>query len=69
MTDFSLTEHDKASPLWLRLKIHLQDRLAELRHQNDRPNLTEQQTALLRGQIYGLKDVIALDADRPVIKD
>ena len=31
VTDFQLTEHDKAQGLWLRLRAHLEDRLADAR--------------------------------------
>jgi hypothetical protein len=68
LTDFALTEHDKASSLWLRLKAHFEDRLAEVRQRNDAAH-SEQGTAALRGEIQALKRLIALDADRPVIKD
>lgn len=65
MTDFRLTEHDKASSLWLRFKSHLEDRLADARVRNDNEALTEQQTAILRGRIKCLRGLIELGADRP----
>ena len=54
MTDFQLTEHDKAQGLWLRLRAHLEDRLADARRRNDAA-LTEAETAMLRGEIRCLK--------------
>ncbi len=65
MTDFELTSNDKVSSLWLRLRAHLEDRLADARRRNDQPELPEQQTAVLRGEIRSLKRLIALGEDRP----
>ncbi len=67
MTDFALTEHDKSSPLWLRLKDHFLDRLAIMRARNDNALLTEAETAAIRGEIKCLRGLIALDDDRPVV--
>lgn len=66
MSDFQLSEHDKAQGLWLRLKAHLEDRLALARIRND-TLLTEYETALLRGEIKCLKRIISLGDDRPVL--
>lgn len=66
MSDFQLSEHDKAQGLWLRLRAHLEDRLALARIRND-TLLTEYETALLRGEIRCLKGLIALGNDRPVM--
>jgi hypothetical protein len=65
VTDFQLTEHDKAQGLWLRLKAHFEDRLADARHRNDRVQ-SEHETASLRGEIRCLKQLIRLGADRPM---
>lgn len=65
MIDLTLSEHDKAHPLWQRLRLHLEDRLDDLRVRND-VNQTEQSTATLRGEIKCLKKLIALGADRPM---
>jgi hypothetical protein len=67
VTDFTLTENDKASALWLRLKAHFEERLAAARLRNDYLAQSERDTAALRGEILTLKRLIALDADRPVI--
>ena len=64
MIDFELTEHDKVQGLWLRLRAHLDDRLAAARLRNDGA-LSEYQTASLRGEIKTLKHIIALGDDRP----
>lgn len=66
MNDFTLSEHDKASGLWLRLRAHLEDRLMLARTRNDTP-LPECETALLRGEIKCLKRIISLGDDRPVL--
>ena len=65
MIDFDLTAHDKASSLWLRLRAHLEDRLAATRARND-ATLTEQDTATLRGEIRCLKQLMRLGDDPPM---
>ena len=65
--DFRLTDSEKASGLWLRLKQHLEDRLAAARLRNDDAALDEAGTAALRGEIKVLKHFIRLDAGRPLI--
>lgn len=66
MADFQLSEHDKAQGLWLRLKAHLEERLALKRIRND-TLLGEYETALLRGEIKCLKRIISLGDDRPIM--
>lgn len=66
MADFTLSDNDKAQGLWVRLKAHLEDRLAAVRKRNDNP-LTESETAVLRGEIRTLKHIIALGDDRPIL--
>lgn len=66
MTDFHLSDQEKAQPLWLRLKAHLEDRLAIMRARNDVVQ-PEDQTAANRGEIACLKKLIALGDDRPVV--
>jgi hypothetical protein len=68
MIDFALTEQDKSTGLWLRLKAHMEDRLAAARVRNDAA-LTEPETAALRGEIRCLKALIRLDAARPLVGD
>jgi hypothetical protein len=62
---FALSEHDKAQGLWLRLKAHFEDRLADTRKRNDAA-LSEPETAALRGEIRCLKTIIALGNSRPM---
>lgn len=66
MTDapFILTEGEKSSPLWMRLKEHLETKLREARGKNDGPQ-SETETATLRGQIRTLRGLIALDEESP----
>ena len=61
MADFRLSDADKTTGVWLRLKTHLTDRLALLRLRNDGP-LSEIETAATRGEIKAIRQIIALDA-------
>ena len=61
MTDFRLTESDKASGLWLRLRAHLEDRIASARLRNDDATLDPAATAAIRGEIKVLKLLMRLD--------
>lgn len=65
MTDFHLTDNDKSTGLWARLKAHLDDRLADARRRND-AMLSEPETATLRGEIRSLKRIISLGDVRPM---
>jgi hypothetical protein len=65
--DFALTEGEKAHPLWVRLKRHLEERLHDARLRNDKA-LTEFETAGLRGHIACLKSIIALGDEPPLIE-
>lgn len=65
MTDFLLSDYEKSQPLWMRLKAHLEDRLASARSKNDAP-LSDVDTAALRGEIRCLKTLIRLDISRPL---
>ena len=66
MTDFALSEADKAHGLWLRLRAHFEERLALARQRNDAIQ-PEDMTAALRGEIKTLKGLIALGDDRPIV--
>jgi hypothetical protein len=66
VTQFELNAADKRSPLWMALSDHLRDRLAQLRQMNDHSQPVEK-TERLRGQIYELKALLALENDRPAI--
>ncbi len=63
---FTLSEHDKAQGLWLRLREHLMDRLLDARVRNDAMQ-SDYETASLRGEIRTLKALIRLGDDRPAM--
>jgi hypothetical protein len=60
---FSLNDLEARTPLWMRVRGHMEQRLAELRAQNDTP-LDDRKTAELRGRIAMLKELLA--ADKPL---
>jgi hypothetical protein len=60
---FKLEEHEIASPVWQKLKKHYETRIDTLRKVNDRSDLSETDTAKLRGQIAEIKAM--LSAGRP----
>jgi len=63
---FRLTEQEIASQLWMRLAEHYTKRLAELRARNDN-DLTEADTAKLRGRIREVQILLALANPAPAI--
>jgi hypothetical protein len=67
-SDYRLSEGDKASSTWVRLKAYLESRLADARNRNDGV-LSETETAAVRGEIKCLKHLIGLDAVRPMTGD
>ncbi len=60
---FSLNDLEARTPLWMRMRGHMEQRLAELRAQND-TQLDDRKTAELRGRIAMLKELLA--ADKPL---
>ena len=54
---------DKYSPTWVNLKKYLQDRLHDLRVQNDATRSYEA-TERLRGQIIEIKMLLSLEEER-----
>ena len=66
MNDFALSDHDRSSGLWVRLKAHLEARLQDARRKNDGP-LNEYDTATLRGEIKTLRHLIGLGDSRPLL--
>lgn len=60
---FSLTESDRNSALWLKLKAHLESKLHKLRLKNDQ-DADERLTALTRGEIRAYVSLIKLDQDK-----
>lgn len=63
---FALTNDEKAGHLWLRLKAHMIDCLNVARDRNERVDLTENETAALRGEMKILRQFIRLGDDRPM---
>lgn len=63
-TPFALTQGDRQSQTWLKLKAHMEEKLKILRGQND-GELDPIQTAHIRGQIKFAKGLLALASDEP----
>lgn len=57
--DFQLSNEERHSPVWARLREHLEQRLQSLRQRND-TDLTLEQTAKLRGRIADTQYVLSL---------
>lgn len=55
-----LRAEDLRSDTWRRLTQHLQARLQELRESNDAPSCDAEKTALIRGQIKAVKEILDL---------
>jgi hypothetical protein len=69
MSDFRLTEAEKAHPFWRRLRGYLQDELDAQRKRNDDISRDEIQTAVLRGRIQATRAFLALGDDQPIIDE
>lgn len=61
---FQLTDAEKASPMWARLKQRYNDRIEAL-HLELEQDIPETKTALIRGQIKALREQLALDKELP----
>lgn len=61
-----LTKIERQGTVWLKLKAHLNKRLEAARIKND-GDLTDKQTARLRGRIDELKNLLDLGEDKPQI--
>jgi len=59
-----LSLEERRSNLWLKLMEHWSDQLGAARLQNE-TDLTDSQTANLRGRIAAIKSCMALDKDKP----
>lgn len=64
MKRLALSFEDKQSPTWRKIKAHLEERLQLSREKNDNEQ-PEDKTALLRGEIRALKELLALDKPAP----
>jgi hypothetical protein len=56
----TLTDQERESPLWKRLRAHYEKRLTSLRSQNDDPS-SEHDTARRRGRIHEVKTLLSLN--------
>ena len=63
-----LTEKEKNSDLWAKLKEHALARIAELRESNDSP-MPAEDTAATRGRIAELKEMLLVEHPDPVIEE
>jgi hypothetical protein len=61
-----LTDAEKVSPLWLKIKSHLEERIEIHRASNDKTQEADA-TEKLRGRIAELKDLLRLEKERPQI--
>jgi hypothetical protein len=61
-----VSELERQSVLWAKLKRHLEARIARLRALNDRPRSADE-TARLRGRIAEAKSLLALDNPAPAM--
>lgn len=68
MPSANLTKNDIASAAWQKVKGHLEQRIDDLRTQNDGA-LSELDTARLRGRIAECKALLALEQDLPAQHD
>jgi len=53
-----LDQHELQSSVWINLREHLEQRLAERRAYNDGETLTEKETAVVRGEIKEIKRLL-----------
>lgn len=60
----TLTEQEKQSAVWVKLRDHMNERLESLRCQND-GDLTPEQTIKLRGRVAQLKELLAIGKPGP----
>ena len=67
MNEFCLSKAEKETAVWLKLKAHFEERLEEVRKQND-ANLSPEETANRRGKIAELKRILALEKPPSSIK-
>lgn len=64
-----LEHHERTNQVWIKIKAHLEGRLALLRARNDNVKLGLQHTAYVRGRIEEVKQLMRLDEDAPVVAD
>lgn len=59
-----LDKLESQSAVWLKLKEHIEERLIQLRMQND-GDLSDIETARLRGRVAMCKELLALEHSEP----
>lgn len=64
-----LTDRQMQDESWIIIHAHYEKRLADLRRQNDRPELTDLETATLRGRIAEVKKLLSIADPKPAIED
>jgi hypothetical protein len=64
-----LDRTDLASPTWRKIKAHMEAKQAELRAKNDDPAKDAIATALLRGELRGIRNLLALGNPSPAVQD
>lgn len=57
-----LNDQEAMTPLWRRMREHMETRRQELREKNDSMDLDAIKTAELRGRIAMLKEILAWEA-------
>ena len=57
---FQLTDQERNSALWVRMRTYYERRLASLRSQNDDPS-SEQETSRRRGRIHEVKTLLSFN--------
>lgn len=55
-----LSPYETATPLWARLSEHFETQLAKLRARLENPSITDAESAMLRWQIKGFKELLAM---------
>lgn len=65
LADFRLSKEERESPLWQSLLKRFDEKLQDLRSRNDDANLSEPETARLRGHIQCLKFLRDLGKEPP----
>lgn len=66
MTEFKLTQSERESPLWVKLRAYVESRIAVHQAQNENDK-SEVETAKLRGRIREARAFLELANDMPEI--
>lgn len=63
-----LTEGEKQTPFWFKLKKHLQEELESSRSKLESPQITHDQSLLLRGEILRLRKLLDMEKQDVLIQ-